>query len=123
MAELLKLDGYELFEGNREYQREPVLIEERDRTADGTLRLDEIAIKQTISISWSHLPASDIDGALGRDSLLALFEEGGSHTLEVAELNASPNTYIVYFASYSESVVWRRGTSWVYAVSVQLEEM
>lgn len=123
MAELLKLDGDELFEGNREYQREPVLIEERDRTADGTLRVDEIAIKQTFSVSWSHLPASDIDGALGRDSLLASFEAGGSHTLEVAELNTSPNTYTVRFSSYSEKVVWRRGTSWVYAVSVQFEEI
>ncbi|MDY6796955.1 MAG: hypothetical protein SWK76_16985 [Actinomycetota bacterium] len=127
VKQLLELDEEALFEGNRSFQATPERIEDRKRTADGTLRVDEIAVKHKFSISWTHLPAADELGGKGRGWLRALYLAGGEYTLRVYKEGLAPDydDYTVRFAAggYQESIVFRNAARWVYAVSIQLEEV
>jgi len=84
-------------------------------------------VKHKFSITWSHLPAADDLAVKGRDWLRAQHLAGGEHTLRVYKESGAPDydDYTVRFppGDYQESIVFRTGARWVYAVAIQLEEV
>jgi hypothetical protein len=68
-------------------------IENANRTANGRLRVYEVANKHTLSLSWELLPSQaeyTVDGYAGGLELLDMYRSGGYKNIEIwIDLSAS----------------------------------
>jgi hypothetical protein len=118
-------------ESTAEVETSTSKIEQSRRTAAGRMKRDVIAVKRTWSFEWDELPGqtSDTwDGGLGRDELVALYEDGGTLSLLVPTEIEEPGgeTYEqvdVLFGATIEEIVRKRNPRFSYELTMELVEV
>ena len=103
-----------------------VQITREVRTARGSLRRQVVATKRQFGLTYSWLPGKarhTWDGGMGRDELLALYEDGTVMSFDVPGLGVTEDLTVLFVVgSWNERLLERRNDFWAWRVSFGLIE-
>lgn len=120
---MLYINGIQLWEGSRTFNRTRFFQADNWRAIDGTFHQDRsTTAKSTFRIGWNYIPGTE-SGYIARDDLKGYFVAGNTLTLRVYESDTSYTDYSVIITEYQESIVFRAGGRWVWALNITLEEV
>ena len=107
-------------------------IENRQRSINGTMRINYISTKMKISTSWSNIVSSNntVDGNKGAAYLMDLYRSSAGDPVTVAlTFKSGPTgsttgaTASMVFSNFDYSVVQRGQTQDIVNMSVELEQV
>lgn len=124
---LMRWNGNAITDHNRsEVGIEPERIENKLRTANGTLRKYVIADKRNFDVSWDMLPkltSQTVDGFWGGQAIETFYNNiPGAFSLELTHGDGDVETYTVMISEFSKTIV-KRGSVDFWNVTIGMEEV
>lgn len=101
-------------------------IEKSNRMANGMLRKWVVIDKRKFSCSWDMLPAlttKTVDGKWGGTAIETFYNTTPGVFTLIVQSSAGNQTYSVVFTGFDKTVVKRTGTTDLWDLSIEMEEV
>ena len=86
------------------------IIQNSDRTIDGTLAVDIIAVKNKITVAWSYMSGADfykLTAELNQNSLPTIECYDVNNVLKTFTVSLSDLTYSPHYFSPTQGLIWK----------------
>ena len=104
----IKINGWSLSREPTSIEHSKVKLKKEDRTINGTLVVDIIAIKDKIKVQWEAITSEDLAKLqeILHDTRFVTLEYNDGKEYKRAEVETTELRYTPYYVSSTKTVIW-----------------
>lgn len=105
----IKLNGWSLSKEPIKIEQSKSKLKKEDRTIDGTLVVDIIAIKDKVKIEWDYLSSIDLEKLQGllRETAFVNLEYFDGKTTRIIKAETDELRCVPYYDSRTKDILWK----------------
>lgn len=104
----IKINGWSLSREPTSIEQSKVKLKKEDRTIDGTLVVDIIAVKDKIKVQWEALTSEDLAKLqeILHDTRFVTIEYNDGNIFKKTEVETTELRYTPYYVSSTKTIIW-----------------